>query len=129
MVWVPQILLRLTIAGPRGPRDCLVRDWMSPLRPSERCDFTQLLGSRSWSGPTRQTLSAARRPLVGERDRIARIRAEIRVRFEVGEHRRDALCAREPAGENLARNLLERDAVSLPIQGGDDLVEAQEVAD
>src|SRR5260370_26210275 len=67
--------------------------------------------------------------LVRERDSVARIRAEIRVRFEVGEHRRDALGAREPADKNLARDLLERNLVSLSIQGGDDLVEAQKIAD
>src|SRR5579862_6312394 len=66
---------------------------------------------------------------VGERDRRARIRAEIRVRFEVGEHRRDPLGAREPAGKDLARDSLERELASLSTQGGDDLVEAQEIAD
>src|ERR1700756_3444499 len=66
---------------------------------------------------------------VGQRDRFTRIRAEIGMRFEVGEHRRDVVGARKPAGKNFPRDLLERELVALPIQGGDDLVEAQEIAD
>src|SRR6201991_3672831 len=61
---------------------------------------------------------------IGECDRALRIRAEIGVRLEIGEHRRDVVGAREPAGKNFARNLLERDLVSLTIQGGNDFIEA-----
>src|SRR5450755_1914468 len=67
--------------------------------------------------------------LVGERDCIARVRAEIRVGLKVGEHLPDFLGAWEPAGKKFLRDLLERELVSLLIQCGDDLVEAQEVAD
>src|SRR5258708_39513308 len=45
---------------------------------------------------------------VGERDCATRIRAEIRVGLEVGEHRRDFLGAREKAGKKFLRDLLER---------------------
>src|SRR5437773_884285 len=44
---------------------------------------------------------------VGQRDRLTRIRAEIRMRFEVGEHRRDVCGAGEPGRKNFARDLLE----------------------
>src|SRR6185295_15019568 len=67
--------------------------------------------------------------LVGERDRVARLRAEIRVRFEVGKHRRDVPGAREPARKNFGRDALERELVPLATQRGDELVEAQEIAD
>ena len=80
-------------------------------------------------GPLRKLRRLLTRDLVGERDRVARIRTEIRVGFEVGEHRCHAVGARKPAGEDLARDLRERDLVSLSVQGGDDLVEAQEIAD
>src|SRR5579863_7445414 len=65
---------------------------------------------------------------VGERDSVAGRRAEICVRFKVGEHGRDALGTREPLSEYLARNSLERELASLSTKGGDDLVEAQEIA-
>ena len=64
-----------------------------------------------------------------QRDRVTRVRAEIRMRFEVGEHRRDVCGAGEPGRKNFARDLLEQELVALSIQGGDDLVEAQEIAD
>src|SRR5579862_4224933 len=67
--------------------------------------------------------------LVGEGNRVARFRAQIRVRLEVGEHCRDALGAREPASEQLTWNSGEGELVSLTVQGGKDLVEAQEIAD
>ena len=66
---------------------------------------------------------------VGQRDCIARIRTEVGVGFEVGEHLRDFLGAWKPAGKNFLRDLLERELVSLTIQRGDYFVEAQEVAD
>lgn len=51
------------------------------------------------------------------------------MRFEIGERRREALGERGRVGKNLARDLLERERISPPVQGGGDLVEAQEIAD
>ena len=66
---------------------------------------------------------------VGQRNCVARIRTEVGVGLEIGEHLRDFLGAWEPTGKKFLRDLLERELVSLSIQRGDDLVEAQEVAD
>src|SRR5450432_2236878 len=86
-------------------------------------------GHEVGSGPFRKRRRLLAGDFVGERDLVAGIRAQIRVRLEVGEHCCDTFGTREPAGERLSRDLLERDLVSLSIQGADDLVEAQEIAD
>src|SRR5258708_34073604 len=93
-----------------------------------------VLSGGSWSrkgrlGPRGKIRRLLAGDLVGQRDRITRIRAEIRVRVEVGENWRDVFGAGEPAGNNVPRDLLERELVTLSIQGGDNLVEAQEIAD
>src|SRR6202041_4040992 len=45
---------------------------------------------------------------VGQRNCVARIRTEVGVGLEVGEHLRDFLGAWEPAGKEFLRDLLER---------------------
>src|SRR5882672_11379098 len=66
---------------------------------------------------------------VGQRNCVARICTEIGVSLEVGEHFPYLLGAWKPPGKKFLRHLLVRELVSLSIQRGDDLVEAQEVAD
>ena len=51
------------------------------------------------------------------------------MRLEVGEHCGDVRGAREPTGKDFARDLLERELVSLTIQRGEDFVETQKIAD
>src|SRR5476651_2028000 len=50
--------------------------------------------------------------LVGQRNCVTRIRTEVGVGLKVGEHLRDFLGAREPAGKKFLRDLLERELVS-----------------
>jgi len=67
--------------------------------------------------------------LVRERDRIARVRTEIGIGFEVREHLSDFGSAREKVCEHFLRDLLEREFVPLPIERDEDFVEAHEIAD
>src|SRR5882757_5284445 len=66
---------------------------------------------------------------VGQGKCVARVRTQVRVGLKVGEHLRDIFGAWKKAGEELLRDLLEREVVTLSIQRGDDFVEAEEVAD
>src|SRR6266478_6720664 len=66
---------------------------------------------------------------VCESNSIGRIRAQIGMRFEVPEHRRDLRSSREESREDVGRDLREGEVVTLSIKHVDDLIEAHELTD
>src|SRR5690349_7207209 len=99
-----------TTALPKWPLAPLTPIFM----PTSNTSLTNRLLIEVCSRPCGKLRRLSAGNFVGERDCVTRIRAEIRVGLEVGEHRRDFLGAWEQAGKKFLRDLLERELVPLP---------------